>query len=61
MRLGSLMMRLIALLFITLLAGCGQKGPLYFAPEEPAAEPVAEQNDNADQPAASDQDDEEQE
>ena len=54
-------MRIIALLFVVLLAGCGQKGPLYFAPEEPVAEPVAEQNDNADQPAASDQDDGEQE
>ena len=53
-------MRIIALLFVVLLAGCGQKGPLYFAPEEPAAEPVATQDDN-DQPAVSDQDDGEQE
>ncbi|MBB09998.1 MULTISPECIES: LPS translocon maturation chaperone LptM [unclassified Alcanivorax] len=55
------MMRIIALLFVVLLAGCGQKGPLYFAPEEPAAEPVATQDDNTDQPAVSDQDDGEQE
>ena len=54
-------MRIIALLFVVLLAGCGQKGPLYFAPEEPAAEPVATQDDNTDQPAVSDQDDGEQE
>jgi len=53
-------MRIITLLFVVLLAGCGQKGPLYFAPEEPA-EPVAAQDDNADQPAASEQDDGEQE
>ncbi|MBP23416.1 MAG: hypothetical protein CL547_13860 [Alcanivorax sp.] len=55
------MMRIIALLFVALLAGCGQKGPLYFAPQEPAAEPVEAQDDNADQTAASDQDDGEQE
>lgn len=28
-------MRLLCLLVMLLLAGCGQKGPLYFAPEQP--------------------------
>ncbi|ERP91786.1 hypothetical protein Q670_01105 [Alcanivorax sp. P2S70] len=28
-------MRLSALLLLALLTGCGQKGPLYFAPDEP--------------------------
>ena len=54
-------MRIITLLFVVLLAGCGQKGPLYFAPQEPAAEPAEAQADNTDQPAVSDQDDGEQE
>ena len=54
-------MRLSALCLLALLAGCGQKGPLYFAPQEPAAEPAEAQDDNTDQPAVSDQDDGEQE
>lgn len=29
-------MRVVCLLMLALLAGCGQKGPLYFAPKEPA-------------------------
>lgn len=28
-------MRVLCLLAVLLLAGCGQKGPLYFAPDEP--------------------------
>lgn len=35
-------MRISALFLLALLAGCGQKGPLYFAPDEPV-QPAAEQ------------------
>lgn len=35
-------MRISALFLLALLAGCGQKGPLYFAPDEPK-QPTAEQ------------------
>ena len=49
----SRMMRVSALFLLALLAGCGQKGPLYFAPdkpEQPAAEqPVQAPADNAQQ------------
>lgn len=38
-------MRVLCLLVIALLAGCGQKGPLYFAPKEPAkAAPPAKES-----------------
>jgi predicted small lipoprotein YifL len=38
-------MRVVCLLMLALLAGCGQKGPLYFAPEEPTtAAPPSERN-----------------
>ncbi|WP_101674697.1 LPS translocon maturation chaperone LptM [Alloalcanivorax mobilis] len=49
-------MRVVCLLTLALLAGCGQKGPLYFAPKEPAkaapptqqATPAADREDDND-------------
>ncbi len=51
-------MRLPALCLLALLAGCGQKGPLYFAPEDPV-QPAASQPapDNADEVQQDDQQD----
>ena len=57
-------MRLVTVMLFALLAGCGQKGPLYFAEQEPATapEPAATQatanddNDEKDAPKTSAQD-----
>ncbi|ASK35526.1 hypothetical protein CEK62_14645 [Alcanivorax sp. N3-2A] len=53
---GGCSMRVVCLLTLALLAGCGQKGPLYFAPKEPAkaapptqqATPAADREDDND-------------
>lgn len=56
-------MRLVTVMLFALLAGCGQKGPLYFAPDEPATtpapaatQPPADKDDDADAPQTPAQD-----
>lgn len=46
-------MRVLCLLVMALLAGCGQKGPLYFADKQPAKAAPPAQNAPATQDASS--------